>query len=213
MCLYLLVISLVYWSLWCGSFLGGYEVMNCCMFTCVISHLIWLQVGCSGTVVETLLPYGIWRIPVLSCGWSFRLCRGCCVSECYVVAAVAKVFTNGSKLFEINLPYSYTSLLCLKVLIVKSSVSWDEPLWSPVFHWPPLTSVFRAEEWATKASASSNQSRLCSEVHRLRPRPMLKRVYDLVSEIGLFAEMKPSYSASSSWLDMELCALHWCHLT
>jgi hypothetical protein len=61
------------------SFLGGYDIMNSCMFTWVISHLIWLQVGCSGTVVGKLLSYGIWRIPVLSCRWSFGLCRGCCV--------------------------------------------------------------------------------------------------------------------------------------
>jgi hypothetical protein len=47
---------------------------------CVISLLIGLQVGCSGAVVETLLSYGIWRIPVLSCRWSFGLCWGCCVS-------------------------------------------------------------------------------------------------------------------------------------
>jgi hypothetical protein len=36
-----------------GFYLGGYEVMNSCMFTCVTCHLIGLQVGCSGTIVET----------------------------------------------------------------------------------------------------------------------------------------------------------------
>jgi hypothetical protein len=71
----MLVIWLVYWSLWSDSFLGGWHVMNSCMFTCVISHLIGLHVGCSGSVVETL-SYGIWRIPVLSCRRAFRLCRG-----------------------------------------------------------------------------------------------------------------------------------------
>jgi hypothetical protein len=50
------------------------------MFTCVIPHLIGIEVGCSGTIVETLLSCGIWRIPVLSCILSFGLCRGCCVS-------------------------------------------------------------------------------------------------------------------------------------
>jgi hypothetical protein len=70
----------MYILLWSDSFLGGYAVINSCMFTCLISHLIGLQVGCSGTVVETLLSYGIWRITVLSCRWSFGLCRGCCVS-------------------------------------------------------------------------------------------------------------------------------------
>jgi hypothetical protein len=54
---------------------GGYDVTNSCMFTCVISHLIGLQVGCSGAIVETVLSYDIWRIPVLSCRWSFGLCR------------------------------------------------------------------------------------------------------------------------------------------
>jgi hypothetical protein len=49
--------------------------MNSCMFTCVTSHSIGLQVGCSGTVVETLLSCGMWRIPVFSCRWSFGLCR------------------------------------------------------------------------------------------------------------------------------------------
>jgi hypothetical protein len=62
---YLLVISLVYWSLWSGSFLGVYGVMNSCMYP----HLIGL------------LSYGIWRIPMLSCRWSIELCRGCCVSD------------------------------------------------------------------------------------------------------------------------------------
>jgi hypothetical protein len=108
--------------------------MNSFMFTCVVSHLIGLQAGCSGTIAETLLSFGIWRIPVLSCRRSFGLCHGCCVSECYVDADLAKVFTNGSKLFETNPPYSYISLLCLAVLIVKSTLSWDEPLCSPLFH-------------------------------------------------------------------------------
>jgi hypothetical protein len=54
--------------------------MNSCMFTCVISHLIGLQVGCSGTVVERFVLCGMWRIPLLSCRWSFGLCRGCCIS-------------------------------------------------------------------------------------------------------------------------------------
>jgi hypothetical protein len=58
----MLIISLVYWSLWPGSFLGVYDVMNSCMFTCGMSHLIGLQVGCSGAVVETFLSYGVWRI-------------------------------------------------------------------------------------------------------------------------------------------------------
>jgi hypothetical protein len=46
------------------------------MFTCVISNLIDLQIGCSGSIVETLFSYGtgIRRIPVLSCRWSFGLC-------------------------------------------------------------------------------------------------------------------------------------------
>jgi hypothetical protein len=57
-----LVILLVCWPLWSGSFLGGYDVMNSCMFSCFISHLIGLQVGLSGTIVETLLSYGMWRI-------------------------------------------------------------------------------------------------------------------------------------------------------
>jgi hypothetical protein len=47
--------------------------MNSCMFTCVMSHLIGLQVGCSGTIIETL-SHGIRRIPVLSCRWAFGLC-------------------------------------------------------------------------------------------------------------------------------------------
>jgi hypothetical protein len=33
------------------SFQGGYDVMNSCMFTCSISQLIGLQVGCSGSIV------------------------------------------------------------------------------------------------------------------------------------------------------------------
>jgi hypothetical protein len=77
---YILVISLVYWSPWSGSYLGGYDVMNSCIFTCVISHLFGIQVGCSGTIVETLLSCGIWRIPVLSCMRPFGVCRSCCVS-------------------------------------------------------------------------------------------------------------------------------------
>jgi hypothetical protein len=51
-----------------------------CMFTCVISHLIGLQFGCSGTIAETVLSYGIWGTPVLSCRCPFGLCRNCCVS-------------------------------------------------------------------------------------------------------------------------------------
>jgi hypothetical protein len=54
-------------------FLGGYGVMNSCMFTWVISRVIGLKVGFSGTIVEMLLSYGVWRIPVLPCGWSFGL--------------------------------------------------------------------------------------------------------------------------------------------
>jgi hypothetical protein len=54
-----------------SSYLGGYDVMNSCMFTCVISHVIGLQVGCSGTIVETLLSDCTRRIFVLSCRWSF----------------------------------------------------------------------------------------------------------------------------------------------
>jgi hypothetical protein len=46
--------------------------MNSCMFTCLISHLVGLQVGCGGTV-ETMLSCGVWRIPVLSCRRSFGL--------------------------------------------------------------------------------------------------------------------------------------------
>jgi hypothetical protein len=49
------------------------------MSTCATSPLIGLQVGCSGTTVETL-SYDIWGIPVLSCRWSFGLCEGCCVT-------------------------------------------------------------------------------------------------------------------------------------
>jgi hypothetical protein len=78
MCMYISVISLVYWSLWTGYFLRGYGVMNSCMFTCVVSHLIGLQVECSATIVETL-SYGVWRNPLLSCRWSFGHCRGCWV--------------------------------------------------------------------------------------------------------------------------------------
>jgi hypothetical protein len=40
--------------------------MNACMYTCVISHVIGLQAGCSGAIVETL-SYGTWRIPMMSC--------------------------------------------------------------------------------------------------------------------------------------------------
>jgi hypothetical protein len=50
--------------------------MNSCMFTSVTSCLIGLYLGGGGTTVETLLSYGIRRIPVLSCRWSFGLCRG-----------------------------------------------------------------------------------------------------------------------------------------
>jgi hypothetical protein len=31
--------------------------MNSCMFPCIISHIIGLQVVCTGTIVETLLSY------------------------------------------------------------------------------------------------------------------------------------------------------------
>jgi hypothetical protein len=55
-------------SVWC------YELF---MFTSVISHLIGLQVGCSRSVVQTMLLYA-----VLSCRWAFGLCRGCCVDGC-----------------------------------------------------------------------------------------------------------------------------------
>jgi hypothetical protein len=51
-------------------FLGGYDVMNSCMLTCAVSHLIVLEVG---TIVQTMLSYGIWRIPLLSCRWSLGL--------------------------------------------------------------------------------------------------------------------------------------------
>jgi hypothetical protein len=37
--MYVSIILLVYWLLWSGSFLGGHDVMNSCVFTCVISHL------------------------------------------------------------------------------------------------------------------------------------------------------------------------------
>lgn len=70
----MLVIWLVHWSLWSASFLGGDDVKNSCMFTCIMSHSIGLQVGCSGTVVEPL-SYGVRRIPMLSCRWWFGLCR------------------------------------------------------------------------------------------------------------------------------------------
>jgi hypothetical protein len=43
--------------------------MSSCMFTCVISHLIGLQVGCSGTFVETLSLL-MRRIPVLAVVWT-----------------------------------------------------------------------------------------------------------------------------------------------
>jgi hypothetical protein len=44
------------------------------MCACVISHLIGLQVGCSGTIIENLSSYVTRIIPVLSCRWSFDIC-------------------------------------------------------------------------------------------------------------------------------------------
>jgi hypothetical protein len=112
--MYLLVISLVYWSLWSGSFLCVYDVKSSCMFTCVIFHLIGLQVGYSGTVVETLLSYGIWRIPVLSCRWSFGLCRGCCVSG---TVAVPRLSTPGQDMWDLLWRKWHRACFLLQVLV------------------------------------------------------------------------------------------------
>jgi hypothetical protein len=50
-----------------------------------------LQVGCSGAIVETS-SNGIWRIPMLSCGWSFGLCRGCCDTAYFVVPIILAAY-------------------------------------------------------------------------------------------------------------------------
>jgi hypothetical protein len=109
---YLLVISLVYLAFWSGFFLGCYGVMNSCMFTCVIYHLIGLQVECSGTVVQKLFLHGIRRIPVLSVLWT--------LSEAVVVCLV--LYQNTSKITNIYIymciyMYMYHILILISTLI------------------------------------------------------------------------------------------------
>jgi hypothetical protein len=64
--------------------------MNSCMFTGVIFRLIGLQVGCSGSIVETLFSYDVRRNAMLSCSWSFGLRRGCCVYICLFISRLLK---------------------------------------------------------------------------------------------------------------------------
>jgi hypothetical protein len=97
--------------------------MNSCMFTCLISHLIGLHVEYSGTVFETLSSYGIWRIHVLSCRWSFGLCRGCCVWCCVLVVVVVVVVVPSLKALRL------LRLLASGILNVYGERVWTGLIW------------------------------------------------------------------------------------
>lgn len=58
------------WGDW-GKIGKCQDIINSYIFTIVTSHLIGLLAGFSETVVT--LSYSIWRIPVLSCKFSFGL--------------------------------------------------------------------------------------------------------------------------------------------